>query len=144
MWFLYSIAASLLWGLDYALAEKLLKTVGFPTVLAVEFFAGFITMVGFSFASGTYKLEIPKLFASLETGIVSIAMIAVFVVAHVFIVISIGSRNATLASLIEMSYPVFVAGFSWIMFKEGNLTFGTAAGGVLIFAGVALIYFLNR
>jgi len=144
MWVLYSLIAAILWGLDYTLAGRLLGKIGFPLLLAVEFFCGFLVMLVTGLVSGTYKVEIPRLFASSQTVAILIIMIGAFVAAHVCIVLSIGDKNATLASLIEMSYPLFVAAFSWLLFKEGNLGFETAVGGTLIFVGVSIVYFFNR
>jgi drug/metabolite transporter (DMT)-like permease len=144
MWILYSIVASVLWGLDYALAGKLLEKIGFSTLLGLEFFFGFLAMLGISLTSGAYKADFQTLISSKQTVVWFALMIAVFVIAHTLIVLSIENKSATLASLIEMSYPFFVAGFSWLLFEEGKMNLGTIVGGLLIFGGVSLIYFLNK
>jgi len=53
-------------------------------------------------------------------------------------------RNATLASLIEISYPAFVAIFAWLLFREWQLNAGVLAGAALVFAGTALIIVNSR
>lgn len=60
------------------------------------------------------------------------------------IYLTIGEKNATVASLIEMSYPLFVAFFAWLFFCEIQFNRLTVAGEVLILSGVALGYFANR
>jgi drug/metabolite transporter (DMT)-like permease len=57
---------------------------------------------------------------------------------------AIGEKNATLASLIEISYPFFVAVFAWLFFRETQFTWPTVFGGVLILSGVAVVFFSNR
>ena len=53
--------------------------------------------------------------------------------------VSIGQKNATLASLIEISYPVFVALFAYVLFREVALDALTLLGAALVFAGVGVI-----
>jgi drug/metabolite transporter (DMT)-like permease len=56
------------------------------------------------------------------------------------IYIAIGEKNATLASLIEISYPFFVAVFAWLFFREIQFSWQTLVGGALILAGVAVVF----
>jgi drug/metabolite transporter (DMT)-like permease len=57
---------------------------------------------------------------------------------------AIGEKNATLASLIEISYPLFVAFFAWLFFREVQWNLPTIVGGLLTLGGVAVVYFGNR
>jgi drug/metabolite transporter (DMT)-like permease len=57
---------------------------------------------------------------------------------------AIGEKNATLASLIEISYPVFVAIFAWLFFRETQFNLAAILGGVMIIGGIAVIYIGNR
>ena len=52
---------------------------------------------------------------------------------------AIGEKNATLACLIEISYPFFVAIFSWLFFRDLQLNMMTLLGGILVVSGVGLI-----
>lgn len=65
-------------------------------------------------------------------------------VADVFIGLSIHAKNATLAGLIEISYPIFIVIFAYFLFKEHQLNTATVFGGLLVFVGVFIIYFFNR
>ncbi len=57
---------------------------------------------------------------------------------------AIGGRNATVASLIEISYPLFVALFAWLFFRELQINWQTALGGLLILSGVSIVFLSNR
>jgi drug/metabolite transporter (DMT)-like permease len=59
------------------------------------------------------------------------------------IALSVKAKNATLAGLIEICYPVFIAIFSFILFKESHVTSSVLVGGLLIFAGIGIIYSFN-
>ena len=144
MWALYAIIAAILWGVDYALTEKVLQSVRFPMLLSIELFFGFLTMFAFTIFSGSYKIEWAGLLSSNKTMTLVAAIVLAFNIANMFIVLSIGDKNATLSGLIEISYPLFIALFSWLFFRENNLSAGTVSGGIFILVGVSLIYFSNR
>ena len=63
--------------------------------------------------------------------------------ASVLLFVSIDSKNATLASLIEISYPVFVVLFAYVLFRDVHLNASVLVGGLLVFAGVAIIVLNN-
>lgn len=145
MWILYSLVAAIFWGLDYTLTGKVLEKIQFSTLLTIELFFGFVAMLGLVLASGSYTTDVPTLLFSSKRTIAYIALIIIcFNIANVFIVLSIGRGNATLSGLIEISYPLFIAGFSWLFFGEVALNLGTSLGGSLILVGVVTIYLFNR
>lgn len=60
------------------------------------------------------------------------------------IYIAIGEKNATLASLIEISYPFFVAIFAWLFFRDAQFSWPTLLGGLLILGGVGVVFLGER
>ena len=54
------------------------------------------------------------------------------------------AKNPTLASLIEISYPIFVVVFAWLFFREMQLNAMTLFGGLLVLAGVSVIILGER
>ena len=58
--------------------------------------------------------------------------------------LAVRGRNATLASLIEISYPAFVAVFAWLLFREWQLNAGVLFGAVLVVTGSVLIIVNSR
>jgi drug/metabolite transporter (DMT)-like permease len=61
----------------------------------------------------------------------------------VLLYLSISGKNATLASLIEITYPVFVVLFAFLLFRQMNLNASVLIGAGLVFAGVAVIVLGN-
>jgi drug/metabolite transporter (DMT)-like permease len=57
---------------------------------------------------------------------------------------AIGAKNATVASLIEISYPLFVAFFAWLLFRESQLNWSVLIGGAMILGGVFVVWSGNR
>jgi drug/metabolite transporter (DMT)-like permease len=144
MWALYAIVAAILWGVDYALTEKALQSIRFPVLLCIELFFGFLTMLGIAIFSGSYKTDLTGLLSSTRTMSLVVAIVVAFNIANMFIVLSIGDKNATVSGFIEISYPLFIALFSWLFFRENNLSAGAVLGGIFVLAGVSLIYFSNK
>ena len=62
----------------------------------------------------------------------------------VLLYISINNKNATLASLIEITYPLFVVMFSYLLFKQLHVNISVIIGGVMIIAGAGLIIYNNQ
>jgi drug/metabolite transporter (DMT)-like permease len=52
---------------------------------------------------------------------------------------SIKHSNAMVAGLVEISYPLFIIIFSFLILKETNIDFKTIIGGLLIIIGVVII-----
>ena len=59
--------------------------------------------------------------------------------AGLLIFLSIGAKNATLASLIEVTYPIFTAFFAWLLFRQATLNTATVIGAAFIFLGVLIV-----
>ena len=55
MWILYTITASIFWGIDYTLTGEVLKSIRFSTLLSIELFIGFLGMLGITIVSGAYQ-----------------------------------------------------------------------------------------
>ena len=70
--------------------------------------------------------------------------VAAATAAGLLIFMSIEAKNATVASLIEVTYPLFTAFFAWVLFRQTTLNTATIIGGLLIFAGVLIVARGNR
>ncbi|MGO8699412.1 MAG: EamA family transporter [Limisphaerales bacterium] len=144
MWAFFAIVASILWGVEYSLTERVLSRISVSSLLTVVMFCGFLMMLAISLITGVYKTDLVTLSESKKTLALVLSIVLSFNVANACIVLSIGDRNATISGLIEVSYPLFIALFSWVFFRENNLTPGTVLGGLLVASGVVLIYLLNQ
>ena len=144
MWLVYALSASVIWGISYAASGRVIARGVSPlTFFALYTLAGAVMGVGGLAATGRLRTVADEI-----AGIGSDALwLAVAVVASgigtFLIYMAIGEKNATLASLIEISYPIFVAFFAWLFFRDVHLNLGTLAGGLLILAGVAVVYLGN-
>lgn len=142
LWLVYALSASIIWGMGYAVTGKLLKIPDItPAFLMMS--TGLFTLPIYFFLTfylGQMKQGFDAIFSSKELFILFITQALAIVGGNFLIFHSITEKNATLTSLIEISYPLFVIIFTFLFFKEVHLSWGTAFGGFLIFAGIGIIY----
>jgi len=136
-WYAAGLGAALLWGIHYPLLEHALKRVSLVTVLVLTVLP--VLVVALVFRDTLWRdalvlasMDWPDRARILLLSVTSLA-------ATVMLFLAIGGRNATLASLIEITYPLFVVLFTWLLFRQVHVTPSAAIGGVLVMAGAALI-----
>lgn len=140
-WFVSAVGAAVIWGVHYPLLDHALKRLSLFTVL-------FLTVLPMLLAAPFYYPQLSADAGSLtrmnwgERVPILLIPLTSFAGA-VLLFLAISDKNATLASLIEISYPVFVVFFAWLLFRQVHLNASVIAGAALVFAGVALIILNN-
>ena len=136
-WYVAALGAAVVWGIHYPLIDFALKRVSLMTVLL-------LTAIPVLFLVPVYRHVLvadARTLAQLGTEerwtVLSIAVSSL--VATVLLFVSIERKNATLAGLIEITYPLFIVFFAWLLFREVHLTWISALGGLLIMAGAAIV-----
>lgn len=144
MWLIYSLGAAILWGINYAASGRVMQRGVSPAHLfLLDLIFAVVVIGGLTVGAGRSRgvlAEVRQLgpdWVWLATAMVcsTAGGLAIFK--------AIDSRNATLASLIEVSYPFFVAVFAWLFFRETQFNWPTVLGGCLILSGVAVVYLGN-
>jgi drug/metabolite transporter (DMT)-like permease len=145
MWIVYALAAAIIWGISYAASGRVIERGVTPLVFffLYTFFGAAAALVTMAFMgkTGTLLSEIRVLGADWVWLVVAVVTSAA---AGLLIYIAIGEKNATIASLIEISYPFFVAVFAWLFFREIQFNWLTILGGVLILGGVGIVFLAER
>jgi len=144
MWIVYALTASFIWGFDYVIAEKLLKKITPTTLLFFELLVATIGVFLFALLNGKLSKDISAITHSRQTDIYLVVGILTFAIANILTAYAIQAKNATLASLIEVSYPLFIVLVAWLLFRESALTISVVIGGVLIFTGIFIIFYFNK
>lgn len=136
-WYLPAIAAAVIWGLHYPLIEFALRRVSLTTVVLLTA----LPMALVALAFPARLADDWRQFMTLPNGerLMIAAIACTSLAGTVFLYLAVRGRNATLASLIEISYPAFVAIFAWLIFREWQLNTGVLLGAGLVFAGTTLI-----
>lgn len=134
--FVYSILAAVMWGLVYAVSQKLVEK---SSPLAVIFIEAILVMLFllplFLYDSGFTKTVIPDFKANWLLFCVSVILM---IIANFLILSGIKILGASTASIFEIAYPFFVVIFSYFLYRtEIGLAF--VAGAALIFIGSYII-----
>ncbi len=143
MWIIYALGASVLWGLTYVLNEQVYKKISVVTWIAITALAVFIATILMAFFSNNLKPDLLSLASSKRLLFYEIGSIVTLLIAELCIGASIAGKNATVAALVEVSYPLFVALFSYILFRN-HVSWPTIIGGIIIFVGIFVVYYFNR
>ncbi len=144
MWFLYALLASVFWGMNYSLYEHVMRKLSLGAVFGGMAAFNLILATGFYLADNKLRQDGVLLRTDPSTLKLFSAMLVVGSLASVLIVMSIRGRNATMAAMIEIAYPLFTALFAWLFFRETQANMGTLVGAMLILSGVSCIYFYGK
>lgn len=144
IWLVYACSAAVLWGISYTVSEQLMKKISIPGVLLTAALGNILFAVAIGLWRGDFSKDIAALKAADGPFKLMLGSVAVYVGANVFILLATKSKNATMAAMVEITYPLWTALFAWILFKETQMNTGTAAGAVLILCGVGCIYYFSK
>ncbi|PCH98334.1 MAG: hypothetical protein COB76_07165 [Alphaproteobacteria bacterium] len=141
LWFIFALSASIVWGLGYVLSEQLLKTGITPAFLVMCQAIIVLPLYAISAWSLGNPAEEIRSVLSNKTLLFYMLISSLAILGGNFLILyGISVKNATMVSMIEISYPFFIVLFSWLFFKDIQINWWTALGGVSIFTGVCIIY----
>ena len=144
MWLLLAVSASVLWGMTYVLNEQVFRHVSVPTTIAIHTLVISIIASLVAWRQGVIAADFNAIVSSRRVAWLFVLSGVTFAVAEFLINFSINAKNATLAALIEISYPLFAVLFAYLAFGESQLNAGTAIGGAFIAIGVCVVYWYSR
>ena len=115
-WFVFAVVASILWGLNYVLTERLLRSLSTATVLLAAALGGLVVAVTIGVVGGGFRRDLELLASGGREAWWLAASVAVYLVANLCILASVRGSNATLAAVVETTYPLFTMVFAWVLF----------------------------
>lgn len=140
-WYVTALGAAITWGIHYPLLDFAMKRISIYGVLLLSVLPVLFLMPLFLRELAS-DVESFRLLSPEERW--TILAIALTSTAGAFLLFaSISSKNATLTSLIEISYPLFVILFAYLLFKQFHASLSVAIGGLLILTGAVIIIYNN-
>lgn len=138
--YMLPFVAATLYGLNYAILGVALKSMSISTFLFYNLIvSSIITVAVIYFDRANLRTDLwqtePRTLSLMACGMVAAWgawMITTLVIKNV---------NPTYAAIGEIAYPVFVPIYSWLLFRDKQWDVSTVIGGVLIFAGLAVIIY---
>jgi drug/metabolite transporter (DMT)-like permease len=145
IWLFYALGAAIIWGVNYAVSGRLLERGMSPqTLFFVDMVCGATAMGLFLVVSGRWQASLHEIRVVRPDLAWLIVAVGAATTAGLLIFMSIEAKNATVASLIEVTYPLFTAFFAWAFFRQTTMNASTIVGALLIFAGVVIVARGNR
>ena len=141
-WYILALGAALVWGVHYPLVDFALKRVSLFSVILLSVLPVML-LLPFFYKQVVDDIGIVKTLPTTEQWSIGVIGLTSFAGA-VLLYLSIASKNATLASLIEITYPVFVVFFSYPLFRQVHINVSVLMGGVMVIAGAGLIIYNNQ
>jgi drug/metabolite transporter (DMT)-like permease len=133
-----AVSASVLWGLTYCLDERVLASMSVFRLYFLHCLCGVLVAGTILVVQGASLSAL----LSFDTSRASLPLVALTLVtataAALAILGSIQLLGASKSAVLEISYPLFVALFSVLLFK-GQLQLPVVIGGMFIFVGSAII-----
>ena len=135
--FLLPIFAALFWGLNYLFAERALEHVNAGTFWLLSgvvqlFIASLMLLLG----PETFDIKAlgqPKFFWFF------LATILAGVIAEACTIYAVAGNGAAYAAFGELSYPLFIVLFGYLIYGGTNLTMMQMVGGTFILLGATLL-----
>ncbi len=141
-WYVAALGAAITWGIYYPLVDMALKRISVYSIILLSMIPVLLALPIFM-KTVSDDIETVKALPFSEQGVIlSLGLIGLF--GEVMVYLAITGKNATLASLIEMTYPVFVVLFAYIFYRQMHVTASVLAGGVMILIGSGLIIYNNQ
>ena len=140
-WYVTALGAALIWGVHYPLVDFALKRISVFSVLMLTVLPIVLLMPVFM-RDIARDLDAVRGLPGIEQGMIA-AIGLTSLLGAVLLYLSIAGKNATLASLIEITYPLFVAFFAYAIFRPVHVNASVIVGGLLVMAGAGLIIYNN-
>lgn len=146
-WWIFSIFAAILWGVHFNLIVKVSNALpkDIYTPLTLFLITSFSILLLLPFVHQKIFTNLVTLWHS-STDIRLSVIVLVFsalIAANLLYIAMRLSPNATIAALLDITYPVFVAIVAWLLYRENHLDWSVLVGGALIFSGAMLIVWKN-
>ena len=145
MWIFCAVLSAVLWGISFAASGRLFERGFSPMALLFTYCVVGVgaTAIYYALAGGIPRVvaESSKISADVPWLVLAVgASIAAALLNYV----AIGEKNSTAASFVVISYPIFVAVFAWVFFRQIQFNLSSVSGAGFILAGLTIFYLGNR
>ena len=142
-WWFYSIVAAIIWGLHFNLVAKIMKVmpkdVYAPLTLFLITATSILILLPFMYQKIFANVTLLWHAGDSIRWSVLVLILTTILAANLLYVAMQLSPNPTVASLLDITYPLFVALIAWLLFRENHLDWSVVLGGGMILGGAMLI-----
>lgn len=141
-WYIAALGAAITWGIYYPLVDMALKRISVYSIILLSMIPVLLVLPIFLKTVSDDIETVRTLPVSEQWVILSLGLIGLF--GEVMVYLAISEKNATLTSLIEMTYPIFVVLFAYLFYRQMHVTTSVFIGGMMILIGSGLIIYNNQ
>ena len=147
-WWVFSLLAAVVWGYHFNAIAQVSKVLPDTPMSALTIY--FLPNIPLLLLLPFYYERLMSNFhlilaADTPTRIYASTLTVTSITATCLLYIAIHtSKNATMASLIDITYPVFVALFAYFVFHENHVNTSMMVGGLLVLVGAGIIVINNN
>jgi drug/metabolite transporter (DMT)-like permease len=141
-WYVTALGAAIVWGMHYPLIDFAMKRLSVYSVLLISVLPVLFMMPLFLKQLATDVDKFKLLPLNEQWMVAAIGLTSTLGAALLYF--SVSSKNATLASLIEITYPVFVVIFAYVFFRQVHVNAAVMLGGLMILVGAGLVIYNNQ
>lgn len=141
-WYIFAFSAAFIWGIHYNLLSRAM-TVMSPTT--AYWLPTIICILGLPWWWSSLKTDFKAVMAAdptiqLSVGIIMFTSLA----ATTMLYKAIQLHNPVHVGLIEITYPIFVTIFAFILFQQNHFNWGTLVGGALMIMGAGVVVYSGK
>lgn len=138
--YIFAIGSAVCWGMVYTLDQKIVSKISPVSLLFFSYLLSILFLLPLMlFEDNSFKVFFSS--GKINLGLVFVSTFLT-VVASLLILNSIKLLNASTASILEISYPVFVVLFSYLLYRQ-LINWQFALGAALVIIGTAIIIRYN-
>lgn len=138
-WWMYAMGAALIWGVHYNLLSKAMTTI---SPLTAYWMPTTIMVLGLPFFYKTIQDDLSAVLSAPTSVKVSVAIISfTSFLASVSLYKAIQMHNPVHVGLLEITYPIFIAIFAYLLWHENHINVPTIIGGLMIMIGAGIVIY---
>jgi len=138
MWLYLALATAILWGLTYASTEQVVKFMDVKTYLTYSCLVGAFLYLTWGGYDGTLLKDYREHNLWKGIGFATLSSLCAFAASYCSVA-AVKSGGATYASIVEISYPIWVVIFIYLLTGVNTLSWNVLGGGLLIFIGTIVV-----
>ena len=138
--FCLALLTSIFWGMTYAATQMVTRFVDPKTYLIFSCLLSASLYSLWGYLDGSLYKDLSEGNLNKTINFALLASLAAFI-ASFCSVMAVKLNGATMASVVEISYPVFVIVFLYFITGINNFNWIVTLGGLTIFAGTAIVLF---
>lgn len=134
--YILAIGAAMTWGMVCTLDQKIMNKLSPMVLLFVSYIISLLVLLPLMFfEKGSFQSILQA--GKTHLGLLFISTLLT-VLASILILSSVKILNASTASVLEISYPIWVIVFSYFLYRS-HISWQFILGTLLVFSGVAII-----